>query len=399
MEQVQLKEGGVSEAERAPVRLRFPPLSPWLFILRNPGRTFPLGLVLLLAVLTIAGVIALLNSIDRTILKIYDYNRYFAAITPRGSERLDPALEQLVRRSPLVGEIFTTNVCFMTVQTIVGKMPFVIFGLRQPELPRMAAYCQLRLAQGRYPAPGAPEVILSEPLLKNKNLKIGDILLSPLVPDQYAPVPARIVGVLKGETWLALTSYEFVQAHFYPPLENLLVFAKEARKQPALDRWISLQLKGKQARVWIYQGLVEETQRSFRNLYFIIRIVVLVISLMLAIMMGLLSNIYFQQRVVEFGLLQAIGLTRRSILKRVSMETTVVVLLGWTLGLILTFGVLTLGKAYVMAPRGLYLEPLDSVAYRYTIPVPVMMLLFAIGTIAWRLRRFDPVAIVERRIV
>jgi predicted lysophospholipase L1 biosynthesis ABC-type transport system permease subunit len=120
---------------------------------------------------------------------------------------------------------------------------------------------------------------------------------------------------------------------------------------------------------------------------------------MLATMTGLLANIYFQQRLVEFGLLQAIGYTRRSLLMRVSWETALVVLLGWVLGVVAAIGVLSGAKWWVMEPRGLYLEPLDPIAYRYTLPVPMMVLLFALGTIGWRLRTFDPVAIVERRIV
>jgi hypothetical protein len=127
--------------------------------------------------------------------------------------------------------------------------------------------------------------------------------------------------------------------------------------------------------------------------------VVVLVSLMLATMTGLLANIYFQQRLVEFGLLQAIGYTRRSLLLRVSWETILVVLLGWGLGVLMVLGVLSWAKWAVMEPRGLYLEPLDPIAYRYTLPVPVMVLLFALGTIGWRLRTFDPVAIVERRIV
>jgi len=39
------------------------------------------------------------------------------------------------------------------------------------------------------------------------------------------------------------------------------------------------------------------------------------------------------------------------------------------------------------------------IAYQYTLPVPLMVLAFALFTIGWRLRTFDPVAIVERRIV
>ncbi len=56
--------------------------------------------------------------------------------------------------------------------------------------------------------------MLSEPLMRNKNLKLGDVVLSPLIPDQYAPVPVRVVGVLHGDTWLAIGSLEFIPGHF-----------------------------------------------------------------------------------------------------------------------------------------------------------------------------------------
>jgi putative ABC transport system permease protein/lipoprotein-releasing system permease protein len=39
------------------------------------------------------------------------------------------------------------------------------------------------------------------------------------------------------------------------------------------------------------------------------------------------------------------------------------------------------------------------VAISYTIPVPVAILVIAVGTIWLRFRKFDPVAVVERRIV
>ncbi|MDW8107977.1 MAG: hypothetical protein RMK45_10940, partial [Armatimonadota bacterium] len=81
------------------------------------------------------------------------------------------------------------------------------------------------------------------------------------------------------------------------------------------------------------------------------------------------------------------------------LETIAVVVLGWVLGVLSALGVLTWAKVSIMEPRGLYLEPLDPIAYQYTLPVPIMVLLFALLTIGWRLRTFDPVAIVERRIV
>ncbi|CUU01468.1 lipoprotein-releasing system permease protein [Armatimonadetes bacterium GBS] len=375
------------------------PLSPLLFLVRNPGRSLPLTLVLALAVLTVASVVALLNSIDRTILKIYDYNRYFAAISPRGSDRLKPELIARIQQAPYYATHFETVVCFMNAETIVGKMPFVVFGLKQEHIEPLVSRCRLKIKEGRYPQPNQPEVALSEPLMRNKKLKLGDVVLSPFIPDQYAPVPVRVVGVLEGDTWLAISSYEFIRNHFFAPVRNLIIFATDVRFQPRLDKWLRETLRGEQARVWTYAELQEETHKAFQNLYFITGVVVVVVAFMLATMTGLLANIYFQQRLVEFGLLQAIGYTRRELLFRVSTETIVVVVLGWVVGVLVALGVLFWAKTAVMEPRGLYMEPLDPIAYRYTLPVPLMVLTFALATIGWRLRTFDPVAIVERRIV
>lgn len=399
METRSLSEKPISPQPNPEIAIRRHPLSAWVFLTRNPGRSIPLGFVLMLAVLTVACVVALLNSVDRTILKIYDYNRFFAAVTPRGSGQLDPSLYSMVQEAPHLGEVYRTSVCLTNAQTIVGKMPFVIFGLQPAEMERLAQLCQLQLKEGRFPEPGAPEAILSEPLARNKKLKIGDAVLSPDISDQYAPMPVKVVGILGGDTWLAMTSFDFVQKNFYPPLENLLVFAKTPKEQLKLDNWMRDTMKGKKARIWTYGELIEETHNAFKNLYFITGVVISVISIMLAIMMGLLANIYFQQRLVEFGLLQAVGLTRRALLRRVTLETIIVVAAGWILGALVTFGALTALKIWVMEPRGLYLEPLDIIAYQYSLPVPFAVLLFALATIGWRLRTFDPVAVVERRIV
>jgi hypothetical protein len=45
------------------------------------------------------------------------------------------------------------------------------------------------------------------------------------------------------------------------------------------------------------------------------------------------------------------------------------------------------------------LNPLDAPAYLYTVPIPFAILFVAFATVFLRFRRFDPVAVVERRLV
>ena len=52
-----------------------------------------------------------------------------------------------------------------------------------------------------------------------------------------------------------------------------------------------------------------------------------------------------------------------------------------------------------MTPNAFALDVADPMALLYTIPVPIAILLVAVGTIWLRFRNFDPVAVVERRLV
>jgi len=127
--------------------------------------------------------------------------------------------------------------------------------------------------------------------------------------------------------------------------------------------------------------------------------VIAVLVLVITIMMGMLINIYQSQRIVEFGLLQAIGYTKRELLQRVMRETLWVLLLGWSIGLLCSYALLHVADALLMYPHAYALNTLDPIALKYTFPVPLSILIVATLTVFLRFRKFDPVGIVERRLV
>lgn len=375
------------------------PLSPLLFIARNPGKSLPIGLIILLSVALIAGIVALLDSIGLTVRTVYGYNRYFAAVVPRGARRLDPQLERTVRSAPGLHEVWDTRAAVMMVKTIVGKLPFAVIGLKEKDVPKALDRLGLRLGEGQLPSPGAAEIALSEPIVRNLHLRIGDTVLTPDDPDNYSPVPVTLTGILAGKEWFALTSYEFIQANYLLSVDSMALLARTSADQPRLDAWIWDTLKNTESRVWIYREIERETDDAFRTLNLIVNVCIAVLVCIIAIMMGLLANIYFTQRMVEFGLLQAIGFTRLQLLLRVSTETVLMVVVGWLVGLGFAYVGLLFAEKYLTLPRGLVLDTTSRRAYLSTVPVPVVICLFAILTIVWRLRKFDPVAIVERRLV
>jgi putative ABC transport system permease protein/lipoprotein-releasing system permease protein len=175
--------------------------------------------------------------------------------------------------------------------------------------------------------------------------------------------------------------------------------AKDIREQGRLDHWAYDRFKGEQARVFAYFQLEKETDEMFRILYSILNVVVAMLVIVITLMMAMLMNIYQSQRIQEFGLLQALGYTRKSLLKRVLLETGLVMVGGWILGVIVAFLLLSAVKAVLMDPRAFMLDPWDRPAYLYTVPVPIAIFFAATVTVSRRFAKFDPVGVVERRLV
>jgi ABC-type lipoprotein release transport system permease subunit len=374
------------------------PLSAWLFFRRNLSRTAPVALVIVLSVVLIGTVVTIIRSIDLTVLTVYGYNRYFLVAVPRNGNQVDPLAEQTIRAEPLAQQIYRISVCFTNIHTIFGKFPFVLFGLTQEEMPKMLRLTRMRLVEGRLPREGEAACALSVGIARNRNLKIGDVVLAPNIEDSFSPVPVKLVGLLDGENWFAVISKEFVQKHYFPPLEEIVVAAPTPEQQPELDRRLDKVLDKRQVRLFTYGQLVRELRSSLRNLYLIMNIVITIVVLVIAIMIGMLSNIFFMQRLPEFALLAAMGYTRGMLLWRVVRETALLVALGWTIGVLLSMGILWALYWWVFEPRGMLLQPMDWQAYRYTIPVPIAVLAFAAMSVGPRLLTMDPVLVIERKV-
>jgi len=283
--------------------------------------------------------------------------------------------------------------------SIVGKWPFVILALQPEDIPYYLEHVGPGKLEGRLPNDGEPEVVMSEPVMRNLHVKVGDVILGPDKPEAYSPNEVRIVGMIHSNEWTAVMPYSYVAANHFPPVDALLVFANGAKAQSDFDHWAEKRFTGERARVFAYHKLEKDTAEMFNILYKILDVVIGLLVVVITIMMGMLISIFLAQRVQEFGLLQALGYTKRAILGRVMGEMTVVVIGGWVAGVVVAYGLLNVVKATLMDPRAFMLNPLDRTAYFYTLPVPLAIYTVALVTVWQRFRTFDPVAVVERRLV
>ncbi len=389
---------------RSPMSERVPrarPLSPSTFLLRNTGKTVPLMLVIILSVMLVAGIISMINSITLSIRTIYRYSKNFVALTPRGDPSLTPRVrEELEAGTPVkLDRVMVCRGSELMVKSIVGKWPFGCIALGQDDMRYYVRRLGGEKIVGRYPAAGAAEAIVSEPVARNLGLKLGSPVMGPTNDDAYSPYAVKLVGIAQTDEWLVVAPIEYHRANHFPPVDLLIAFARTESDQRALDTWCLLNFKGDRTKVFAYSQLDRDTNKMFSILYKVLNVVIGTLVVVITFMMGMLMNIYQAQRLQEFGLLQALGYTRASLLARVLREAVLVVIGGWILGVMCAIGMLKVVEQTLMYPQAFALDPFDRVAYLYTLPIPVAIMGAAFVTVWLRFRQFDPVGIVERRLV
>jgi ABC-type lipoprotein release transport system permease subunit len=377
------------------------PLHPTTYLLRNAAKTIPLIAVILLAVMLVMGIVSMINSIPYSIRTIYSYSKNVLGVTPRGDPEMTPKIEKDIReQSPYpIERIIRCRASGAQVKSIVGKWPFVVLGMKREDLEYFLKKLGAERVEGRLPEAGQPEVVISEPVARNLGLKLGDNLLSPDTQEMYSPLPVKVVGIAQTTEWLMFNDITYQQENHFPPIENVLVFGKDLETQDKIDRWAYEEFRGERAQVLAYFQLEENTQEMFSILYRILDVVIGTLVLVITFMMGMQMNIYQSQRLVEFGLLQAIGYTKRQLIQRVFLETAIVIVSGWLLGVGSALLLLNVVKRILMDPRAFALNTLDQVSILYTVPIPIAITIVAVLTVTRRFSKFDPVGVVERRLV
>jgi ABC-type lipoprotein release transport system permease subunit len=357
--------------------------------------------VIVLAAMLIAGIVALMNSIPLSIRTIYSASRYYTGITPRGNDALTPILRQdILKNSPVpIARTAVIRASEVQAKSIVGPWPFIVLALKPDDLKYSLTRIPHSGVTGRLPQAGKPEVVLSAPVAKNIGKKVGDVLLRPDDPKAYSPMEVKIVGIIQSDVWVAYGDYDYYSAVHFPPIDLLMVWAKTVEDQDRLSPWAYEHFKGQNVRVYGHFLIDLETNQMFAILYKILNVVIFLLVVVITLMMGMLISIHQTQRIPEFGLLQALGFTKKKLLGRVMAETFLVVMGGWMLGVLAAWLMLSTINAILMAPNAFMLDVLDPMAYLYTLPVPVAILVVAGATILISFRKFDPIAIVERRLI
>jgi hypothetical protein len=295
-------------------------------------------------------------------------------------------------------------------------------------LPALMDLLRMHVKEGRLPRPRSNEIVVSEPVALNRGLAVGDRIGVPVYERDEFPqlenedIPAEmvVVGILSAssgqalsagsprrgagqvlsssDVWLGFASYEYLESHELTSSRpiRLLIVPADGRKNE-LDTWLEESVASAQTDVTTYGVEYREYRQIVRSLFLVFAVVGSATAIVAAIAMATLDHIFFTQRREEFGILHAVGRSRRWLVLRTVKETGSVVAVAWLIGAAVCVVSLIGAQAVVYAPRGLSLDLLNLVPWMFTLPIPLAVIVGGAGTVARMLFRLDPVAVIERR--
>ncbi len=372
------------------------PLSPALYFWRNKTRALPVLGIIALSVLGVLTVALLADSmLDNGRRNFVGPTAAYSRLYARKNS-LDPNIAAHLRHHPDVDRVLPALTASVRVFTLMGGDGNPVLGLASGDMDYFLATAGLQLVEGRLPTGSRREVALHDTTLRNKGLQIGDVVGKDLDRMEYLPAKFTVVGRLIGPYDLGVVPQSALREIYgIRGDSNLLVFPRPGRAA-ALDDYLTgldSDEVGAVTPTTANQIFHDETYHVSAMLWAINGVTIVVLSLAV----GLLNNIYFMQRLGEFGILAAIGYPVRYLIQRTLMEAMVLSLTGWLLGLGLSMAAVALMREWVFAPQGIALLNLSWRTIVFTLPIPVLTGLFSLATVVRRLGRLDPVSIVERR--
>jgi hypothetical protein len=370
-----------------------------LYFLRNRGRALALICVVVLAVMEVSTVALLTGSLlGNAWLTLVAPLQYFDEVTASGAQVPAPIAAEIRGRPqtllllPMLSESVKVN-------TLLGPATANVFAVPASRMPWFVARIGERLVAGSLPRAGTDQIALPTEVLLSRHLHLGSVVGQEVTPEEWLPGRWTVVGQLGGTLAAGVAPYGSMRA-FLPLADVPGVGSYAAFPRPggaaALQSFLA-RLPLSQVRVYTEPAEQRQYTQDVRLLDWLVWCIDLVTVGVLSLAMGLLNNLYYRQRMEEYGVLAALGYTLGLLARRVLAEVGALTLCSWALGLGMTFVLVHILTLWVFGPQGITLPSLGTRELLFTTPIPALIAAFTLWTVLQRLWRLDPVAVVERR--
>jgi len=180
-----------------------------------------------------------------------------------------------------------------------------------------------------------------------------------------------------------------------PWTRGLVVIAHEGHEAQVED-FLESEIASMRTHVATHRGLTETAERLSMLFHAIFGIVDCLVAVVMALVIGPITQVTRARRLEESGLLNALGHSKRRLVRRSALETAIMTGIGWLVGLALAWLFFALLRATIYQPSGLPLGLTDLTPIWFSLPIPLVTTAVVMWGTARTFKRFDAVAIVER---
>ncbi len=384
------------------------PLSAWTFYRRHKRHV---ALLLALSIVVTVGLYSMVALMWGVLVEparmTYMAFSEFSLVTPWSTETgPDPAVLARLESNPDIARISPSTFIRIELPSLVPGQGFQfdLLGLMEEDAVYLLERFAATVKDGRLPQPGAAELVLSEDVARMLDVQVGDSYVA-TSSEFYAgmdaipePVTFEVVGILDSDIQVGIVSLEFLNHHEqYRQLpDRFLVVAQEGR-EAAVDDFLRSEIRTFKIEVMTHQVLSERILNEALPGLVMLLPVVLIVAIAFSLVIVVVNQLANARRLPEFGILHATGHSKRWLIRRLTLETTVLALAGWAIGIGLSYLGLYLLKVTIFAARGHHLNYIVWLPVVFSLPVPAAVAGFTFLAVRRTLTRLDAVAIVERR--
>jgi len=381
------------------------PLSPLKYFKENKKKTVVVFVTLFLAVLCISFLTCLVTSIfaSGADANIAPLKKFSWVAAPNGKMFIDKEVLTKISDMETTDSVYNIMLNNTSITTLFGNNSSpIVFINNNDNLKEVFDKTKLKLIKGRMPKEGEYEIIMHSSVLKNKKLKVGDKFGDEIDSSEWVNGTYTIVGEFTGESVMGFATKNYylngMKESGVDTDANTMyavVFPKN-NDLDAMNKTLET-LDKKEATVTTKAAILKMFDEQMKSLNTIMAILIIVITFGMSVSVGALIYTFYSGRNDEFGILYAIGYTKRNAKSLIYKEILFISALSWALGFVASIGVLKIVDITMFKPLGQSAVLFSLYGFTYTLIVPAFVFVCAAFPIIRSLSKKDLVTVIERR--
>jgi putative ABC transport system permease protein len=373
------------------------PLSSLTYIVNNKKKAMSTSLSICFGVFLVYFLSMIINqtNIIAEATRGEPFKKY-SYVMPAG-RGLSRDIIHMVKELEDTEKIIPTRMANMSQAILLGGTSADVLLLRSDDIKLMMNRSNVNLIEGRMPLSGTKEIILHKKTAASNGLKINDIIgndtLFPLGKDDRYTV----VGVIGGSSIINFAS----MAEGNNKEEDLMLSGMIALpKQGKITQMNSFleNLSTEDVRIFDINTAFLQYQDGLKVINLIKPILEVMVIIVLCITLGNLNYINFYQRRKEFGVLTAIGYTKKQLYRKLLNEQIYLAAASYIAGVLLSIFTAWILNVMILATKGEDVPLLDINSLVLTLLIPVFVTIFSILPSIKAFKKMDCVSVIEGKM-